>query len=222
MSARVSRVPLPRPVIYVILVGVALSWLPLVFFARARVSKSDQPRVHAIQDMDSQARLRPQAVSSVFADRRAMRPQIPGTVARGQLDEDDDYCRGRKGDDWATEFPVEITAQVVQRGRERFDIFCATCHGMDGSGNGPVHQRAVELREPKWIPPTSMHLEEIRDRPVGHLFNTITHGIRNMPGYGSQIPIEDRWAIVAYVRALQLGRGADVKDVPADQRDALK
>jgi mono/diheme cytochrome c family protein len=213
---------LPQWILYAAAVLVVLSWLPLLLIARARATKSPDPRIHLVQDMGIQPKFGPQSPNPAFADQRAMRPPAPGTVARGQLQNDDHYYRGKVNGDWAVEFPVEVTSALVSRGRQRFDIYCATCHGVDGAGNGPTNQRAVQRQAPTWIPPASLHTETVRERQVGHLFNTITHGIRNMPAYESQIPVEDRWAIVAYVRALQLSRNARLEDVPPDKRDALR
>lgn len=212
----------PRWIVYVALVAVVVSWLPLALIARARAVRSGETRVHIFQDMDVQPKLRPQALAPIFADHRGMRPVVPGTVARGDLREDDHLYQGKVNGEWATTFPMPVTEAVVRRGQERFNIFCSTCHGLGGAGNGPTHQRAVKLQEPAWVPPTSLLSDTVVQRQHGHLFNTITNGIRNMAAYGTQIPVEDRWAIVAYIRALQLSRNADLSDVPADQRDALR
>lgn len=212
----------PEWIIYTVLIAIVVSWLPLALIARSRAVRSDDTRVHIFQDMDNQPRYNPQAKSPIFADGRVMRPPVQGTIARGQLRDDDAYYRGKVGEDWVTDIPVDVTEPFVRRGQERFDVFCATCHGLTGAGNGPVHERAVKLGEPKWVPPTSLLSEQVRDRTDGHLYNSITHGIRNMPAYGPQIPVEDRWAIVAYLRALQLSRDADVEVVPDDERDRLR
>jgi mono/diheme cytochrome c family protein len=111
---------------------------------------------------------------------------------------------------------------MLLRGQERFNIYCSPCHGLTGAGDGLVSRRADALQEGTWVPPLTFHGDQVRGRPVGHLFNTITHGIRNMPAYGAQIPAEDRWAIVAYVRALQRSQNATVADVPPDLRAGLR
>jgi mono/diheme cytochrome c family protein len=108
------------------------------------------------------------------------------------------------------------------RSQRRPCIFCAPCHGLGGAGNGAVSQRADRLAEGTWTPPTDLAGQLVRERPDGEIFNTIKHGIRNMPGYGPQIPVEDSWAIVAYVRALQLSRNATLDDVPSELAPALK
>lgn len=220
---------------------VVLSWVPLVLVAKARVTLKDKPRIHLIQDMDNQPRLNTQAASAIFADGRAMRLPVPGTVARGMAAGDDHYDRGftldRNGNSdgdgngegaWQVTYfdglpaLLRVNERFLMRGQERFNIYCAPCHGLDGAGHGPIHQRAIENEHPAWVPPTSMHTDTVRQRPDGHLYNTIRNGIRNMPGYGSQIAVEDRWAIVAYVRALQRSQQASLDDVPPQERGKLR
>lgn len=213
---------LPRWILYSVLILVVLSWVPIVLIMRARVTTSTQPRIHLIPDMDSQPKYKPQSRNPLFADRRAMRPPVAGTVAWGTLAADPARNSGRIGDDWVTTNPLDITTEVMQRGRERYDVFCSPCHGLAGVGDGMVAKRADDLQEGTWTPPTSFHTDLIRERPDGQLFNTITNGIRNMPAYGPQIPVEDRWAIIAYVRALQRSQNATVDDVPADIRAQLR
>lgn len=213
---------IPRWLQYLVVVLVVLSWVPLVVIMRARHSKSTSPRIHIIQDMDNQPKYKSQARNRLFADRRAMRPPVEGTVARGELRDDDRLYRGMAGEDWIEEIPVPVTTQLMQRGRERYDIYCSPCHGLGGYGDGMVAKRADALQEGTWTPPASFHTELVRGRPAGHLFNTISNGIRNMPAYGPQVPVTDRWAIVAYIRALQRSQNAPVEDVPADLRAQLR
>jgi mono/diheme cytochrome c family protein len=129
---------------------------------------------------------------------------------------------GKLGESWGEAIPIEIDRSLIERGRQRYDIYCSPCHGLAGFGDGMVARRADELLEGTWTPPTSFHSDLLRERPAGHLFNTITNGIRNMPAYGPQITVEDRWAIVAYVRALQRSQNATVDDVPDDIRAQLR
>ena len=110
----------------------------------------------------------------------------------------------------------------MKRGKERFDVFCAPCHGLAGNGDGLVAKRADRLQEGTWTPPSSLHTDLVRSRPDGQLYNSIANGVRTMPAYGSQIPVPDRWAIVAYVRALQRSSNARVADVPAELRSQLR
>ncbi len=207
---------------HVFVIGVLLTLLPLALIARSRWGDSEGTRIHIIRDMDKQGRYETQGPGPLFADGRAMRPEVPGTVARGELREDDHYYRGKVGGDWAEDFPLPLSAELLRRGRERYDIFCALCHGFTGNGDGMIAVRADQLAEGTWTPPSSLHDQIVRERPVGHLFNSIGRGIRNMPAYGSQIPEDDRWAIVAYVRALQLSRSGRLEDVPADRRGGLQ
>ncbi|HEY8668728.1 MAG TPA: cytochrome c, partial [Tepidisphaeraceae bacterium] len=188
-------------------------------------------------DMDKQPGYRAQVFSPIFADSRADRPVIEGSVARGQLQEDDHYYRGfsrklnEEAGTWDAHFfdglppQIKLTEHLLKRGQQRFNIYCATCHGLDGYGHGPVNERALELQvksEAQWTPAADLHGETVRGRPDGHLYNTINNGIRNMPGYGAQIPVEDRWAIVAYLRALQLSQEAPAQAVPPQTLEKLK
>jgi mono/diheme cytochrome c family protein len=190
---------------------------------RARAIKKVEPRVHIIQDMDNQPKVKTQSRLMLFADRRGMRPPVEGTVARGSIIDQPVLETGRTGDDaWVESIPVPVTMSLMERGRQRYEIFCSPCHGLSGYGDGMVSQRADQLQEGTWTPPTSFHTDLVRERAPGHLYNTITNGIRNMPAYGSQIPVEDRWAIVAYVKALQRSQNATIDDVPADLRAQLR
>lgn len=196
----------------------AVLMVPLAIAARARVSVSESPRVQLIQDMTMQPKAGPQSASVFFEDGRAMRAPPAGIVARGRADGDDHFYRGFRtvtsaagveSQVYFDGFPdrVKVTPELITRGEERFGIYCAGCHGRDGSGTGPVHRRAMELvqtQQANWTPPADLRSEMVRMRPEGHIYNTINMGIRNMPAHGPQIPVADRWAIVAYVRSLQL------------------
>jgi len=205
-----------------VIILVTLSWIPLAFLAKNRVSRSGKPRFQVVPDMDQQPKFEAQEANPLFADGRAMRPVVPGTVARGTLDENDVLGRGKENGAWATSIPLPVTRTFIERGRRRYDIFCAPCHGLDGSGRGTVSVRAERLGEGTWTPPSSYHTDLVRGRPVGHIFNTITNGLRSMPAYGPQIPVADRWAIVAYVRALQRSQNASIADVPEEIRTRLR
>ncbi|MFH1279608.1 MAG: cytochrome c, partial [Candidatus Eisenbacteria bacterium] len=214
--------PLPGWVWPALAVMTALSFLPIALIARERATRIDRPRIQIIPDMDQQPKFKAQQANPLFADGRAMRPEVPGTVARGDLRDDDAFHRGKENGGWVRKIPVPVTDRLMNRGRERYDIFCAPCHGLGGDGDGIVSARADALQEGTWIPPVSYHSDQIRERPAGHIFNTITNGIRSMPAYGPQIPADDRWAIVAYVRALQRSRNASIDDVPPDMRGRLR
>ncbi len=215
---------LPRALVLTLTVAAVLLVLPPLFAAKARVSLSDSPRLHIIQDMDNQERYRAQQTHPLFADARAARPPVAGTVARGDLRADAHYYAGKVGEDWATTYPpqLDITERFVRRGQQRFNIYCAACHGLGGAGDGIVAKRAIALDTPGYTLPTALVSETVRERPLGHIFNTITYGIRTMPPYGDQISEIDRWAIVAYTRALQWSQNAPFADVPPEIRNTLE
>lgn len=220
-SSRWRAEVVPRWAVMLLIALLALALLPFAFIARARARRAPVTRIHLIQDMDNQPRLGSQQANLLFADRRAMRPPVEGTVARDELRADRELHEGRVGEGWTTSFPIPVDEALMERGRERYGIYCSPCHGLAGYGDGMVARRADEIQEPNWVPPSSLHDETVRSRPVGHLFNTIGRGIRTMPAYGSQIDARDRWAIVAYVRALQRSQHASVEDVPPDRRAGL-
>lgn len=221
--------------IYVAIVLVILALIPPAIIARTRAVPSPQRRIHLIQDMDNQGKFRAQQVNPMFADDRAMRPPVAGTVAVGQLDADDHFYRGISAPEvWAATFPAQtpVNPDLLKRGQERFAIFCRPCHGDAGYGDGIVHVRADLLvrsgvNGTVWTQPKSLHDAGTKEspgsrvQPVGQLFNTITHGIRNMAGYESQIPVADRWAIVAYVKALQISQYAKPGDFSASELSSL-
>jgi mono/diheme cytochrome c family protein len=212
----------PKWVIPTFAVLFTLSLIPLALIARARATHQQSPRINIMPDMDIQSRFEPQSENALFADGRAMRPTVQGTIARGQLQEDALFFTGRSGNQWTAASPVPVTTPLMQRGRERFEIYCAPCHGIGGYGDGMIAKRADALQEGTWTPPLSLHSDLVRSQPDGQIFNTITHGIRSMPSYSSQIPTADRWAIVAYVRALQRSQNARLEDVPADVQPTLR
>lgn len=166
-------------------------------------------------DMHDQPKYQPYEKSTFFPDQRAARPVIDGTVARGHLNEDRWFYEGRgPANETVAELPSPVTAEALRHGRERYDIYCSPCHDRTGSGNGMIVQRG-------YIKPTSFHDDRLRSAPVGHFFNAMTNGFGVMPSYAAQIPPADRWAIVAYVRALQLSQNATQADVPPDAQAKL-
>jgi mono/diheme cytochrome c family protein len=207
----------------VMFIGLGLSMIPL-YVAASRGGKFDQPRVHIIQDMDDQPKYGAQKPSVLFEDGRATRPFAAGTVAVGEARVDVHFHEGKIEGKNALGLPpsVKPTKELLARGRRQYDIHCAACHGIVGDGQGLVHKRATELREPTWVQPRSLHEDPVRNETDGHLFNVIAHGIRSMPAYGYKIPAEDRWAIVLYVRALQLSRNAPAGAAAAGERGDLK
>jgi mono/diheme cytochrome c family protein len=212
---------MPRFVNTVLVVLGILALLPFACIYKARVTPSRQPRIHLLQGMDNQNRFKSQQVNPLFADTREARPPVAGTIAVGQLVLDDAAATGMRGTAFVETFPMPVTVGVLRRGQERFGIYCAPCHGLAGRGDGIVAIRADRLQEGTFIPPTSVQDATVLARPVGHIFNTITSGIRTMPSYGSQIPVADRWAIVAYVRALQRSAHTPAAVLTADERAKL-
>jgi mono/diheme cytochrome c family protein len=251
--------------------------LPFVLVARSRSTRSANEQIHLVPDMDHQPRFDPQAASPVFADGRAMRPQVAGTVAQEDLmvkseilndvenprlvdgespvmmlsdpgtyaevtlgrtrgaNETDEQFNGEqpvtvtnpKANDtdiskdtfYVRTIPsqVRVTTEFMHRGQERFNIYCAPCHGQSGYGDGMVDQRATRIQtsggDAVWTHPQNLHEAKILMRPDGNIFNTITNGVRTMPPYDKQITTLDRWAIVAYVRALERSQQAQPGDV---------
>lgn len=173
---------------------------------------SENPPIHPNLNMDFQTKYRPQKKNEFFEDGRAMREPVAGTVAQGQLKENSALHLGKTGESFVTKIPLQITQAFVERGHERYDIYCAVCHGKTGAANGIVVQRNAGM-----LKPPSFHEDRLVNMPAGQIYDAIIHGVRgNMPSYAYAIPVEDRWAIVAYVQALQLSRRATLKDVPSD------
>lgn len=167
------------------------------------------------QQMYNNGRIKPMEKSGFFADGRSNRPLVDGTVSRGHLNEDDALFRGQVNDIQVTESPVPVDGKLLARGRQRFDIYCSVCHGQAGYGDGMVVQRGFKL-------PPSLHEERLRNAPAGHFFDVISNGFGAMPPYREMIKTTDRWAIVAYVRALQLSQRATLADVPAAEQGKLQ
>jgi mono/diheme cytochrome c family protein len=177
--------------------------LPLVLIsAGCSPNMRDQPKYKSL------------AESKLFNDGRAAQPALPGTVARGHLKTDRRFFTGKAEAGLVGTVPLPVDRALLARGRERFGIFCTPCHGLVGDGNGMVVQRG--LRQPP-----SFHIERLREAPDGHYFDVMTAGYGAMASYASRIPPRDRWAITAYIRALQLSQNAKLEDVPAEQRSRL-
>jgi len=163
-------------------------------------------------DMHVQPRENPLARSDFFPDQRSARPLVEGTVARGQLHDDTYFYTGKIGNNPGDVMPFPVTKEVLERGRERYNIFCAPCHSRVGDGNGFVPSRGFARKPP------SYHIPRLQKAPLGYFFDVMTNGFGIMPDYSSQIPAQDRWDIVAYVRALQLSQNATMADVPSGQK----
>lgn len=167
------------------------------------------------QDMHDQPKYEPLERSTFFGDERSARPIVEGTVARGHLRDNPEYFTGKTGQAFVTTFPLEVTEELVQRGQQRFNIFCTPCHGGLGDGLGIVVRRGFKR-------PPSFHIDRLRQSPPGYFFDVMTNGFGVMSSYAEQVPVKDRWAIAAYVRALQLSQHSTIDDVPADKRQQLE
>ncbi len=162
-------------------------------------------------DMQVQPKQNPLSRSDFFSDQRSERPPVEGTVARGQLREDTYFYTGKIGNNPGNYMPFAVTKEVLDRGRERYNIYCALCHSRVGDGNGFVPSRGFARKPP------SYHIERLQKAPLGYFYDVITNGFGIMSDYASQVSPEDRWKIVAYIRALQLSENATRADVPAGQ-----
>ncbi len=199
-------------------------------------SKMTQPPIEIFPDMDHQPKYQPQHPSEFFADGRAARPPVDGTVPMGYTlghryfqvgakngtaephgftKQPDYYNTGRLGEVYGDGLPMEVTEALLDRGQERYDINCAICHGRTGAGNGIVTQYGL-------VAVANFHDERIRTMPDGQIFSTITNGKNTMGAYGPQIAVEDRWAIVAYIRALELSQNAQFADLPGPKQQELQ
>ncbi len=162
-------------------------------------------------DMHVQPRVNPLAKSDFFPDQRGARPLIEGTVARGELRADTYFYTGKVGSDPGDSMPFPVTKEVLERGQQRYNIFCSPCHSPLGDGNGFIPSRGFAVKPP------SYHIARLQKAPLGHFYDVIGNGYGIMLGYAAQIPPRDRWTIVAYIRALQLSQNATQADIPAGQ-----
>jgi mono/diheme cytochrome c family protein len=170
-------------------------------------------------DMQDQPRYEAYEKSELFNNKMASRPPVEGTVARGQLRENTALYTGKTGTGQQAQLvntmPVEVNEQVLRRGQERFNAFCAACHGMTGKGDGMIVRRGFRA-------PPPLTNDRLMEAPVGHFFDVMTNGFGAMPDYAAQVSVEDRWAIVAYIRALQLSQRAPLAEIPASERQKLE
>ena len=176
--------------------------LTLLFAAGCRRDMYDQPKYDAYDP------------TTFFKDGSSSRQQIDGTVARGDLQADALYYKGKVDDKDANLLPFAADREVLELGRERYLIYCSPCHGRTGDGRGMVVRRGFS-------PPPTFHSEYLKQKPVGHIYNVITHGYGAMYSYAARIPVRDRWAITAYIRAMQYSRDASLDDLTADERKNL-
>ena len=268
---------LPQPIILACLLIVVAGLIPGMIILNMRAGFSTAPRLHVFFDMDFQPKKKAQQQTTIFADGRTMRPQVKGTIARGQLVEQDPFYLGYDpskltmmedstsvifvstqtpaGDKtpavttnaikdektegkqpaaavvpvapvapvlpWIDKLPIEADEDNMKLGKLKFETYCSACHGYAGNGDGLVHKRADALAQGYWLPPTSFHIDRVRNQPVGQIFNTITKGQGKMASYASSLTPKERWSIVLYVRALQRSRNANIEDVPVELRMPL-
>lgn len=167
------------------------------------------------QDMHDQPRYEPLEASTFFEDGRASRPLVTGTVARGQARTDTHLYTGKVNGKLAETLPFAVSQALLERGRERYEIYCVPCHDRTGNGQGIVVQRGFRR-------PPSLHIDRLRAAPIGHFFDVISNGLGAMMDYAAQVPPQDRWAIAMYIRALQLSQHASLADVPPEMRQQLQ
>ncbi len=166
------------------------------------------------RNMHDQPKYKPLAAAAFFKDGLASRPLVQGTIARGTLHRDDPVYTGMVDGKLVDVMPVPLTEELLRRGQERYNIYCTVCHGATGEGDGMIVRRGFP-------PPPSYHIDRLKGAPDGHYFSVITNGFGRMFEYGTRVPAEDRWAIIAYIRALQVSHQATIDDVPAGEREKL-
>ena len=188
-----------KPLLRLLGAGTTAALLLVATGCELRQAMYNQPKFEALE------------ASTLFANGQSGRLPIEGTVARGHLRFDDHLYRGKVGDEFAATIPIPVTEELLNRGRERYDIYCAPCHDRTGRGNGMIVQRGMKQ-------PPSLHDERLRNVADGYLFDVMTNGFGVMYSYASRISVEDRWAIVAYERALQYSQYADLDELPVEDR----
>jgi mono/diheme cytochrome c family protein len=196
-------------------------WVAAVGLTACQGGTFKEPPIHILQNMDFQKRFEPQEENGFFADTRAMRPEVEGTVAQGSLRVDDHLHEGKIDGELARTLPevdeqgepLVLDAELLARGKDRYEIFCTPCHAQSGAGNGLVVQHG-------YIQPPTLYDERLLTMPIGHFYNVIKYGKNNMPAYAAQIPPRDRWAIATYVRVLQRSRNADLEQVPSEVKQS--
>ena len=217
VDARPEARNVPRWIWAAMTIMTMLALIPFVQVFKARATKSSQPHYHVFSDMDFQPKAKSDNGFAEFPDGRANRGHVPNTVPRGQLRDDQPFYEGLRDGAWITDRPakVDVTPALLDRGQDRYNIFCAPCHGYDGAGRGIVPSR-LEKQGLAWPVRDLVAKDSVAiAMPNGQLFNTISNGMNTMMGYSSQISVEDRWAIVLYVRALQRSQNASESELPA-------
>jgi len=163
------------------------------------------------QAMYDQEKYEPLEKSTFFADGQSWRPQVEGTVARGELREDTHFYEGTVNGELSNVLPIELNKELLERGQQRYNIYCSPCHDRTGQGNGIIVKRGLKQ-------PTSFHDDRLKNMPVGYFFDVITNGYGVMYSYASRVPIKDRWAIAAYIRTLQLSQNVDLEKLPVEDQ----
>src|SRR5689334_17493531 len=205
MPFTISRSRQIRPgAVMKIPVRCSLGVLLLMFLASCTQQMADQPRCDPLQ------------ASDFFPNGSSARPLPEGVIPYDQVAQDELRDTGFINGKPADRFPFAVDAALMSRGRQRYNIYCSPCHDYLGTGNGMAAVRGFQRKPP------SFHSDELRSAPVGHFFDVVTNGFGSMPSYAHQIPVRDRWAIIAYIRALQLSQSATINDVPADERSKLE
>ena len=194
-------------------IGLTSLLLGALLFAGCQEAITTNRPIHINPNMDKQERFEAQEANPFFADGRAMRMPVKATVARGFLKDDTALWTGKTESGAWSSIPVPVTMELLERGQDRYKVFCSVCHGLSGDGKGIIMTGGYGF-----VPAPTYHSNMLRAQPDGYLYDSLTNGVRSMAGYGSQIPVHDRWAIVAYVRALQRSQYADVSDVPENER----
>ena len=191
--------------------------LSLLFFTGCfRGGKFEEPPIHLNPNMDNQQKYRALEESYFFSDGSTMRKPIEGTIARGQYHENASFLTGKNEDgSYLLNNPIELSAEVLDRGQDRFDIYCSVCHSQVGNGKGIVTQYDYP------VIPANLHDQRIREQADGEMYNTIVYGLRSMPAYGYQLKTEDVWSIIHYVRALQRSQNATFEDLPKDEQEKI-
>jgi len=181
--------------------------LSVLVFAGCQGMPSEKPPVHVNPNMDWQDRFNAQEVNPFFEDNRADRQPVDGTVSRGDLQADLAYYQGIEDNgDFVDKIPATVSAEMIMRGKERYNIYCSMCHGGTGAGNGIITNYGI-------VPPPSFYDERIVNMPDGEIYSAIYNGVRTMSSYRHQVPVEDRWAIVSYIRTLQRSQAVSEQEL---------
>jgi len=186
--------------------------LGLLLLAGCRGQRSERAPIHPHLGMDFQEKFQAQTYNPLFENKMSMRKPVSGTVARGRLDKNTVLHTGRTSEgEYVQQVPIDVTRAVVERGQDRYNVYCAPCHGKTGAGDGVIMRGDYG-----YTPASSYHIDRLRQASDGYLYDVIANGVRNMPAYGQQIPVRDRWAIVTYIRALQRSQNATPEEMPPD------